>query len=110
MARDLAGFTAGQGEQLRRALGAKDGALAVERYRELFLAGAAANGVSADVATRVFDQLRAFGSYSFTKSHAAAFAVRDCGWKSLLWGRYRECCPKQCRCLQGRLQPTCMGQ
>ncbi|MBK9053438.1 MAG: DNA polymerase III subunit alpha [Chloroflexi bacterium] len=75
VARDLAGFTAGQGEQLRRALGAKDGTAAVERFRELFLAGAAANGVSADIATQVFDQLRAFGSYSFAKSHAAAFAV-----------------------------------
>jgi error-prone DNA polymerase len=75
VARDLAGFTAGQGEQLRRALGAKDGTLAVERFREAFLAGAAANGVSAEVATQVFDQLRAFGSYSFAKSHAAAFAV-----------------------------------
>lgn len=75
VARDLAGFTAGRGEQLRRALGAKEGTAAVEQFREAFLVGAAANGVSEEIATQVFDQLRAFGSYSFAKSHAAAFAV-----------------------------------
>lgn len=75
VARDLAGFTPGQGEQLRRALGAKDGTAAVEQFREAFLVGAAANGVPEEIATQVFDQLRAFGSYSFAKSHAAAFAV-----------------------------------
>jgi len=75
VARDLAGFTPGQGEQLRRALGAKNAEAAIERLREAFLRGAAAKGVPLSVATAVFEQLRAFGNYSFPKSHAAAFAV-----------------------------------
>ena len=75
VARDLAGFTAGQGEQLRRALGGKHAEAAIEGLRAAFLAGAAAKGVTVAVATAVFEQLRAFGSYSFPKSHAAAFAV-----------------------------------
>jgi error-prone DNA polymerase len=75
VARDLAGFTAGQGEQLRRALGAKRASEAIERLRGAFLTGAQARGVSESIAATVFDQLRAFGSYSFPKSHAAAFAV-----------------------------------
>jgi error-prone DNA polymerase len=75
VARDLAGFTAGQGEQLRRALGNKHAEAAIEALRTVFLAGAVAKGVPIAVATAVFEQLRAFGSYSFPKSHAAAFAV-----------------------------------
>jgi error-prone DNA polymerase len=75
VARDLAGFTAGQGEQLRRALGSKRAEEAIGRLREAFMQGAAARGVSRQVAAAVFVQLQAFGGYSFPKSHAAAFAV-----------------------------------
>jgi error-prone DNA polymerase len=75
VARDLAGFSAGQGEQLRRALGAKRAPEAIERLHGAFLTGARARGVSESIAAAVFDQLRAFGNYSFPKSHAAAFAV-----------------------------------
>ncbi len=75
VARDLAGFTGGQGEQLRRALGAKRATEELSRFREAFLRGAAGNGVEPEVAERVFEQLLAFGGYSFARSHAAAFAV-----------------------------------
>ena len=75
VARDLAGFSAGQGEQLRRALGSKRGSAEMARFHQAFIAGAQGRGVPAEVAERVFDQLRAFGSYSFAKSHAASFAV-----------------------------------
>lgn len=75
VARDLAGFTPGQGEQLRRALGSSRGPEAIASLREAFLAGAAARGVAQITAEAVFRQLEAFGSYSFPKSHAAAFAV-----------------------------------
>jgi error-prone DNA polymerase len=75
VARDLAGFTAGQGEQLRRALGSKQGQAGLERFRADFLAGAQAKGVALATAEHVFEQLRAFGGYAFAKSHAAAFAV-----------------------------------
>lgn len=75
VARDLAGFTAGQGELLRRALGKKHAVTAIERFQDEFLCGAQARGVPQDVAAEVFQQLKAFGSFSFARSHAAAFAV-----------------------------------
>ena len=82
VARDLAGFTPGQGEQLRRALGAKQATEEIEKFRAAFLTGAATQGVTADVAEAVFTQLLAFGGYSFAKSHASAFAVLvyQSGW------------------------------
>jgi len=75
VARDLAGFTPGQGELLRRALGAKRPGEAVEKLREQFLSGATAQGVPAETAETVFEQLCAFGGYAFARSHAAAFSV-----------------------------------
>ncbi len=75
VSRDLAGFTPGQGELLRRALGAKDGDEKIGKFHDLFLQGAQVRGVSKTVAESVFGKLRAFGSYSFAKSHAASFAV-----------------------------------
>ncbi|MBI5961726.1 MAG: error-prone DNA polymerase [Chloroflexi bacterium] len=75
VARDLAGFSAGQGELLRRALGSKHAGAALEKLHAAFVAGAEAQGVSAVTAERIFEALRAFGCYSFPKSHAAAFAV-----------------------------------
>lgn len=75
VARDLANFSAGQGELLRRALGSKHAADAIESFHDAFVAGAVGQGVSRAVAEDVFDRLRAFGGYSFPKSHAAAFAV-----------------------------------
>ncbi len=75
VARDLAGFSPGQGEKLRRALGAKRATEEIARFRDAFLAGAKEKNVPAAVAETVFEQLLAFGGYSFAKSHAAAFAV-----------------------------------
>jgi error-prone DNA polymerase len=75
VARDLAGFSAGQGERLRRALGVKNAPEAIESFHDSFIQGAVQNGVSQAVAELVFTALRAFGGYSFPKSHAAAFAV-----------------------------------
>jgi error-prone DNA polymerase len=75
VARDLAGFTPGEAELLRRALSHKRAGEEIERFRERFLHGAAECGVDRKVAERVFAKLLAFGGYSFPKSHAAAFAV-----------------------------------
>lgn len=75
VARDLAGFSPGQGELLRRALGSKNTAEAIESFHDAFVRGALEQGVSHEVAEDVFARLRAFGGYSFPKSHAAAFAV-----------------------------------
>jgi len=75
VARDLAGFTPGEGEKLRRALGDKHGMELIAALEDRFVSGAVAKGVSRRVAQEVFEQLRGFGSYSFAKSHAASFAV-----------------------------------
>ena len=75
VARDMAGFTAGQGELLRRALGKKDATAAIASFKEAFLQGAMAKGVPESIANSVFIKLLGFGSYSFPKSHAASFAV-----------------------------------
>jgi len=75
VARDLAGFTPGEGELLRRALGNKRAKEQIESFRERFIAGAQRKGVPLRIARQVFEQLAAFGSYSFAKSHASAFAV-----------------------------------
>jgi error-prone DNA polymerase len=75
VARDLAGFSGGQGELLRRALGRKSDMFGLATLRQAFLTAAVAKGVPSDVAATVFQQLEAFGSYAFAKSHAASFAV-----------------------------------
>jgi error-prone DNA polymerase len=75
VARDVAGFTPGRAELLRRALSHKRAGEQMARFTEEFIVGAVARGVPLPVAERVFEQLQAFGSYAFPKSHAAAFAV-----------------------------------
>jgi len=75
VARDLAGFTPGQAEQLRRCLGRKRAEETLQQFKAQFLAGAQANGVPPKIIETVFVQMQAFGSYAFPKSHAAAFAV-----------------------------------
>jgi error-prone DNA polymerase len=71
----LAGFSVGEAEGLRRAMSRKRSAEALEAYRERFIAGAAAKGVSSETADRVYDKLSSFSGFGFPKSHAAAFAL-----------------------------------
>jgi error-prone DNA polymerase len=75
VARDLAGFTPGEAELLRRALSHKRAGQEIERFRNRFLDGAMERDVDRETAREVFEQLQAFGGYSFPKSHASAFAV-----------------------------------
>ena len=75
VAHDLAGFTPGQGELLRRALGRKDAVEAIRQFEVEFVSGAMRRGVDEGTARLVFGKLLGFGSYSFPKSHAASFAV-----------------------------------
>ncbi len=75
IARDVAGFTPGRGELLRRALGAKDPGAALSAFRSEFLRGAEANGVPLPSAEQIWMMLKGFAGYSFSKAHAAAFAV-----------------------------------
>lgn len=75
VARDLAGFSPGQGEMLRRSLGKKDAVAALQSFEDDFIQGALKRGVDEPTARLVFARLLGFGSYSFPKSHAASFAV-----------------------------------
>jgi error-prone DNA polymerase len=69
------GFTPGEADQLRRAMGAWRKTGVMDRFREKLLTGMAANGYSNDFAERLFNQIRGFGEYGFPESHAASFAL-----------------------------------
>jgi len=75
VARDLADFAPGEAELLRRALSHKRARREIAGFQERFVQGAVGKGVGRETAQQVFEQLQAFGGYSFPKSHAAAFAV-----------------------------------
>ena len=71
----LAGFSAGEAEGLRRAMSRKRSDEAMAAYQVRFVDGAVANGVSREIAERVFEQVRGFSGFGFPKSHAAAFGL-----------------------------------
>lgn len=70
----IASYTLGQADLLRRAMGKKDLEKMVKQ-RATFLEGAAKNGVSEEIATKLFDVMEKFAEYGFNKSHSAAYAV-----------------------------------
>jgi len=74
IAQILAGFTAGEADILRRAMGKKKKA-ELDRQKERFINGAIKNGISRDVANFVFTKIEPFAQYGFNKSHAAAYAL-----------------------------------
>lgn len=69
----LAGYSLGEGDVLRRAMGKKDKE-EMAKQREKFISGSAKNEISDDLAGRIFDKIEKFASYGFNKSHAAAYA------------------------------------
>ncbi len=76
VARDPGRVHAGTGRTAAAGAGGqKRASRRVEAFHEAFVQGALAQGVTRDVAEEVFARLKAFGGYSFPKSHAAAFAV-----------------------------------
>ena len=74
IAQTLAGFTAGEADILRRAMGKKKKA-ELDRQKERFISGAIKNGIKKDVANFVFTKIEPFAQYGFNKSHAAAYAL-----------------------------------
>ena len=74
IAQILAGFTAGEADILRRAMGKKKKA-ELDRQKERFINGAIKNGITKDVASFVFTKIEPFAQYGFNKSHAAAYAL-----------------------------------
>jgi DNA polymerase-3 subunit alpha len=74
IASDLAGFSLGEADILRKAMGKKDKE-AMAKQKKKFLDGARAWGVSKDVTERIFGHMEKFASYGFNKSHSAAYAM-----------------------------------
>ncbi len=74
IAQILAGYTLGEADLLRRAMGKKIKA-EMDRQRSRFVEGAAARGVEARQAEEIFDLVAKFAGYGFNKSHAAAYAL-----------------------------------
>ncbi|QDB99327.1 DNA polymerase III subunit alpha [Mesorhizobium sp. 8] len=74
IAQELAGYSLGEADLLRRAMGKKIRA-EMDKQRERFVSGAVERGVSKPQADFIFDLLAKFADYGFNKSHAAAYAV-----------------------------------
>ena len=80
--RDLAGYTLGRSDLLRRAMSKKKGEV-MERERKNFVygnpeegvPGCIANGIDEETANKIYDEMIDFAKYAFNKSHAAAYAV-----------------------------------
>ena len=70
-----AGFTPGEADQLRRAMGAWRRPGVIDRFRRKLIDGIRGNGFSEEYAEAVFGQIRGFGDYGFPESHAASFAL-----------------------------------
>jgi len=74
IAQKLSGFTAGEADILRRAMGKKKRA-ELEKQKQGFIAGALKNGIAKDIAASIFLKIEPFAEYGFNKSHAAAYAI-----------------------------------
>ena len=74
IAQKLSGFTAGQADILRRAMGKKKRS-ELEKQKQNFIVGAVNNGISKDVAAGIFLKIEPFAEYGFNKSHAAAYGI-----------------------------------
>ena len=80
--RDLAGYTLGRSDLVRRAMSKKKGDV-MQKERQNFVygneqegvPGCIANGISEQVANKIYDEMIDFAKYAFNKSHAAAYAV-----------------------------------
>jgi error-prone DNA polymerase len=70
-----AGFTPGEADQLRRAMGAWRRPGLIDQFRKKLIQGMRQRGLSEEFAEQVFRQIRGFGEYGFPESHAASFAL-----------------------------------
>ena len=72
--RDLAGFSLGEADQIRKAVGKKN-AEAMAKVRRKFTAGCAERDIDQSVAEGLMDEIEAFASYAFNKAHSACYGV-----------------------------------
>ncbi|HBI34393.1 MAG TPA: DNA polymerase III subunit alpha [Candidatus Moranbacteria bacterium] len=74
IARDLAGFTMGEADVLRKAMGKKIFEL-IKEQKIKFVEGCIANGSTKEIAEKVFSFIEPFAGYGFNRSHAACYAI-----------------------------------
>jgi DNA polymerase-3 subunit alpha len=74
IASEIASFTMGEADVLRRAMGKKK-PQELAAQRDKFVAGAKDNGVEEKISSRLFDLMESFAGYGFNKSHSAAYAM-----------------------------------
>ncbi len=74
IAKDLAGFSLGQADLLRRAMGSKNPEK-MEQMRDKFLSGSRERKIPNETAEAIFNQMAKFAGYGFNKSHSAAYAL-----------------------------------
>jgi len=74
LASELAGFSMGQADQLRRAMGKKDAAK-MQAQRDAFLSGCRERGIPEKKARRIFEFIEYFAGYGFNKSHSTTYAL-----------------------------------
>jgi len=74
IARELAGYSLGQADLLRRAMGKKKPE-EMAKHREIFVSGASKKGLKSEKAEFIFDLMAKFAEYGFNKSHSAAYGI-----------------------------------
>ena len=74
IAQVLGGYTLGGADKLRKVMGKKMRD-EIPKQRAMFTEGAIKNGISEEIAGKIFDQMEKFASYGFNKSHAAAYSL-----------------------------------
>jgi len=84
----LSGFSSSEAEGLRRAMSRKRSEEAIREHHQRFCAGAAANGVSEEIAEKVWGQIQGFSGFGFPKAHSAAFGLLayQSAWLRLHYG------------------------
>jgi len=74
----LAGFSAFDGDQLRKVITKKHQSKRVEDYRQMFLTGGVEKGISNGILEKCWNQILSFSGYSFCKPHSASYALVSC--------------------------------
>ncbi len=74
VSKDMAGFTGGEADTMRKAMGKKNARL-MAQMKDKFVTGSIQNGVERIIAEEIFQQFEEFAAYGFNKSHAACYAM-----------------------------------
>ena len=78
MAMALAGFSAFEGDQLRKIISKKHKGKTLDDFHRNFLAGGRSKGVPEEILQQAWEQILSFGGYSFCKPHSASYALVSC--------------------------------